>query len=498
MSRFHIGSTNDSGPIDFVMKLLLSLICAGWALTASTFAQAPVTLSIETGTPGFAVPADFAGIGFETWAEAPDRAGVSGRLFSPTNAQLITLFTNSGIRNLRLGGCTVEGSDAAVPGREDIDSVFAFARAADLKVIYSLRLLDGHAADDAATAQYIWTRYRPWLDCFSIGNEPNEPPFRSAPAAGMTNYASYLANWRTFATAVTNAVPGAKLAGPDSGGTDWVASFAGDEKESGMIALITQHQYAGGKPFTKGTHKDMPAMEAIDNMLSRNWLTKRYAPFCNITLTPAAKAGLPCRMTEANDYLHGVTNASNAFASALWALDYMHWWAARGCAGVNFHNNQHSGWLKTDTVYLDGATKEYRINPKAYAIRAFDLGSRGRVETVAIGNAKGLNLTAYAVGDATNLYITIINKEHGDGARAAAVTIAPDDPSWNNAEVMFLTASNGDAGATNGITLGGAPITNNAPWRGQWSALAPGGDHLCQVLVPAVSAAVVRLSRPGS
>jgi hypothetical protein len=61
--------------------------------------------------------------------------------------------------------------------------------------------------------------------------------------------------------------------------------------------------------------------------------------------------------------------------------------------------------------------------------------------------------------------------------------------------VIFLAASDGDAGATNGITLGGAPITNNAPWRGKWTALHGTSGHSCQVLVPAVSAAVVKLSR---
>jgi hypothetical protein len=203
---------------------------------------------------------------------------------------------------------------------------------------------------------------------------------------------------------------------------------------------------------------------------------------------------LQCRMTEADDYLHGVTNASNAFASGLWALDYMHWWAARGCAGVNFHNNQNSGWLRTDTIYMDDSTKEYGINPKAYALKAFDLGSHGRVEPVVIGNADGLNLTAYAVGDTTNLCATIINKEHGAGARGATVTLAPGGFSWSSAQVMFLTVPNGDAGATNGITLGGAPITNNAPWRGQWTVLNLTANHSCRVIVPAASAALVKLS----
>lgn len=477
------------------MKLIPALICLGWLLPSVLLAQSPVTLTIDTRSNGCVIPPDFAGVGFETWAELPDRSGVSGHLFSPTNTQLITLFTNTGIRNLRLGGCTVEGRQAAIPTRADIDSVFGFARAARIKVIYTLRLLGGNPADAAATAAYIWTRYRPYLDCFSIGNEPSGPPYRFWSRSTMTDYASYLAAWRVFAAAVTNAVPGAKFAGPDMGGWRWVARFARDEKNSGMLALVTQHQYAGGRPFVGEDRRHITAAEAIDNMLSRNWVTNRYPDFYKRTLAPAAADGLPDRMTEANDYLHGVTNASNAFASALWALDYMHWLAAHGGAGVNFHNNQHKEWLKTDTFYLDKSSGEYRINPKAYGIRAFDLGSNGRVKPVAIGNADGLNLTAYAVGNASNLLVTLINKEHGAGARNAEVTIKPRGWPIKSAEVMLLEAPNGNVGATNGVTLGGARITNHSPWRGHWTALSRTSRHRCKMIVPAASAAVVKLSR---
>jgi hypothetical protein len=473
---------------------LLPLFCAGWLLPSVICAPAPITLTVDTRSRGYAIPADFAGLGFETWAERPNRSGVSGHLFSPTNSQLLTLFTNSGIRNLRLGGCTVEGLRATVPTRADIDSVFAFARAAGVRVIYSLRLLNGDAADAAATAKYIWTRYQPSLACFAIGNEPNERPFRSTRHGALTNYSAYLTAWRNFAAAITNAVPGAKFAGPDAGGWDWVPDFARDEASSGMVTLITHHQYAGGKPFVHGTLEDLSASEAIDNMLSMSWVTNRYPLFYKKTLALVATDGLACRMTEANDYLHCVTNASNAFASALWALDYMHWWAAHGCAGVNFHNNQHTEWLETDTVYLDESSREYRINPKAYGIRAFDLGSQGWTEPVVVGNAAGLNLTAYAVGDPTNLCVTIINKEHGAGARDAAVTIVPEGFPCSSAEVLLLATPDHNAGATQGITLGGAAIRNDASWRVQWVRLNPTASHLCEIVVPATSASVVKLS----
>ena len=118
----------------------------------------------------------------------------------------------------------------------------------------------------------------------------------------------------------------------------------------------------------------MPTDTAINNMLSPQWLSGEYNFIYSHTGEKVSPYNFSCRLTEANDYLGGIAGASNAMSSALWALDYMHWQAARGLSGINFHNNQ---WLKTCTIYL-GQNGEVLANPKAYAIRAFDLIVGGR------------------------------------------------------------------------------------------------------------------------
>src|SRR5436189_877903 len=112
-------------------------------------------------------------------------------------------------------------------------------------------------------------------------------------------------------------------------------------------------------------------------MLYREWVSGKepgtqpagttYTPYPWLyasNLAPVAAAGLRYRLTESNDYLGGVPGASDAFASALWALDHLHWWAAHGAAGVNFHNRRG---LCTATVVPDPARgRGYVINPKGY------------------------------------------------------------------------------------------------------------------------------------
>ena len=456
-------------------KLILILAVVSIGLFCQiAFASSPVTVTVSNSAAGYAIPDDFIGLSFETSVVLPSRNHIPHAklfyLFSPTNQSLIAIFKNLGIKNLRVGGGTVEEPRRVAPGPADIDQLFGFAKAAGAKVIFSFRLLNGNPTSAPPIAAYIWQHYLPQLDSFAIGNEPDWRSYHDMDPK-ITNYPSYLADWRVFADAIRAAVPDARFMGPDTGsdypvtraantdynGESWTQRFADDEKGSGIVAAILHHDYTG--QLANGAS----ATEGIDAMLSPEWVAVEYPALYNHALAPVIADGFPFRMTEANDRYGGVDGASDAFASALWALDYMHWWAAHGCSGVNFHNNE---WLKTDTIVLD--TKgNYHLNPKAYGIKAFDLGSHGNVMPITISNQDAINLTAYAVRNADALCVTVINKEHNHGSRTAKVTIIPGT-GWNNARILFLT---GRPDRKTGTTLGGAPISVDGSWRGKWKSL---------------------------
>jgi hypothetical protein len=494
----------------------------------------PVTITVDAEHLGPLVPGDFAGLSFERGPLSPDHAGVAGYLFSPVNSSLVTLFRNLGLRNLRVGGGTVDEQIPAGTGSDGltgIDHLFAFADAAGAQVIYTLRLLNPEAqpAGDlssigARIAGYIWHRYRETVASFAIGNEPDWHSFhtyrgrRRDPAIyeeveGVPGsaYRSYLARWRSLAQAVSDAAPGAPLSGPDTGaystlthtpdpdaGVSWTERFARDESGSGRIADITQHFYVGGSPG------ETSAQQAIANMLSPEWVTATaagtqpagttYTPYPWLYtnhLAPVTAAGLRYRLTESNDYLTGVPGASDAFASALWALDYLHWWAAHGAGGVNFHNKQ---WLFTDTIVPSPAAGGgYAITPKGYGVKAFTLGSAGRVKPIQIGNPDGINLTAYCIGRAGEDFVTVINKTHGAQAEDAAVTIAL--PGRPLRDASFMALASGEPGHATGAsaTLGGAGITGDTAWGGEWTVLPADRRAGISLTVPATSAAIVKI-----
>ena len=497
----------------------------------------PVVITVDGEHPGPVIPQDFAGLSFERGPLNPGNAGVAGYLFHPGNDSLVTLFRHLELRNLRIGGGSVENMVLAGTGRDGftgIDNLFGFAAAAGVKVIYSLRLLNPAARPvgrlkeaNARVAAYIWHHYRDQVASFAIGNEPDWHAFHAhpghpfdpaieeeVPGVPGSAYPSYLATWRGLAEAVREAAPGALLTGPDTGayttltytpdpgrGVSWTQRFASDAGDPGRMADITQHYYVGGDPGR------ITAQQAVSSMLSPEWVHgtrpgtqpggTSYIPYPWMyasNLAPVAAAGLRYRLTESNDYLSGVPGASDAFASALWALDYLHWWAAHGAAGVNFHNKQ---WLYTDTIVPDAAAAggRYAITPKGYAIKAFALGSAGRVKPLTIGNADGINLTAYCAGSAREDHVTVINKTQGAGAADAAVTIVLQRPGSPGAEVITLAGSRpGDATGTR-TTLGGAVITDDAPADGTWAPLPASPQEGISLTVRAATAAIVRIRR---
>src|SRR5690242_5371502 len=119
----------------------------GCVLAATGFAST-VAVKLGSGTTGAEIPADFVGLSFETSNLLP---GKNGRyIFDAENEALVRLFRTIGIRSLRIGGGTAEISNYPVPGPAEIDRLFAFARAAGTRVIYTFRLLKGDRTQAAA------------------------------------------------------------------------------------------------------------------------------------------------------------------------------------------------------------------------------------------------------------------------------------------------------------------------------------------------------------
>ena len=586
-------------------------MAAACVFSGVVFAQTQVSVSINSTYSNInsvkPIPPDFAGLGFEITSVMPGANGLPQgvHLFDPVNnPQPLALFRQMGIKNLRVGAGTGDGCRTPFPATADIDDLFHFAQAANLKVIYQFRLINPAscaipdlASINAKIAQYIWSHYSANVSALSSGNEDDFHAAHSfctngsgcscisgigchcpsgdtscsadhtAPlvirdpavyevgvSTGRSNagsaFPSYLTEWNVYAKAITSGAGMAKvpMVGPDAGSYTTTAQFTGAvcgttfknagwpqllaacEKGNPTVNFTTTlgHYYVGGN-ISYQTYV-LTAAEAINNMLSPEWIKNNsiadepyqpsgipstekliYTPYAWLYATnyePVRQLGVEYRLTESNDYLGGVADASNAFAAALWGLDYMHWWALHGAAGINFHNNQ---WIYTDTLVPHNnhwrapgscdpsPCSSYYVTPKGYGIKAFNLSGHGypvNAAAIAINPPPEFSLTSYAVASGQDLYVTIINKTQGTASTdTAGLTITPTGAPFTAASVASIVLTSGMPGNAGLLTatLGGASIASTgAQWTGQWTPQSPDTTGSVRLLVQPATAMIVR------
>ncbi len=338
--------------------------------TARADGAPPVAFDLPGGPASHEIPADFAGLSFEMKLLQPDAQG--RHFFGPANRPLVSLLQSLGVRNVRLGGNTTDTPGMPIPRDADLDAYFAFARQAGIRTIFTLRLRRGDPSAAARIAGYVMGRYGPQIECLAIGNEPDVYDH---------TYADYLADFRRYVAAITapgiapDAVFGSPSTTPDR--ADWARRIAGDLGSSGRIRIITQHEYPGGN----GRLVTDPAA-ARAAMLSRDWV-RAYGRIAR-GFAPAAKAvGLPFRIEETNSFYNGgAKKVSNTMAAGIWALDYLHWWADYGAAGINFHTGDYVAAADTLTPCWYAAFRTvpggFDVRPVGYALKAFALGVKAK------------------------------------------------------------------------------------------------------------------------
>ena len=466
------------------------LALATWLLfTHASRAQVTVDLGINNQFPGHSIPADFLGLSFEMQRVLADTNG--WHFFSPDNQPLIATFKTLGIKNLRVGGNTADRPTLPVPTDADVDALFQFAKAADITVLFTLRLNQGTPEAAADRAAYILKHYPDQLSCFAIGNEPN---------VFSTNYDVYIAEWKRFAAVINSNCPTARFCGPSvsPGHEKWSARFASDPEIRPRLAFVSQHDYPGGDARSV---KD-PAL-GRDKILSPA-IAEHYAKFANNFVPTVLSNGLPYRFEEANSFYDGgASNVSDTFASALWALNYQWWWVSHGMCGINFHTGDKVAARDENKpcryASFWSVTNGYNIHPIAYAEKMFSLGSQGRLLRTEF--APGFSnswVTAYGVlGDDHCVYATLINTSHGATATNATVIVGTHLEGYARGETMILSAPGGDVSAKTGITLGGGGISDDAKWNGTWNQIPVPAEHFqfaVEVNVPAASAVLVKLT----
>ena len=205
------------------------------------------------------------------------------------------------------------------------------------------------------------------------------------------------------------------------------------------------------------------------------------------------------RLEETNSLSRGgADGVSNSFASALWALDCMHWWASHDADGINFHTGDRR--VRNETEVPGGYAISYstpsglKTHPIAYALKAFTFASEGQTIPISMQwSAEPQNFTAYGVLTSDkSLVLTLINKESGSDSPDVKVTIRTGTR-YSNGEVLLLQSPNNDVSLLSGTMLGGAALAGDGSWNGMWNKLSAPDAGEFALQLPAAAAAVIRL-----
>lgn len=445
-------------------------------------AAGAVSITLDPARRLRAIPPDYMGLGFEA-------SSVAMNLLSADNHAYVQMVRNLGRQGvIRVGGNVSDfsvydarGSSKSLPKDtvltpENFRQLRSFLDATGWKLIWGLNLGTGKLDNAVEEARAVVDAVGNRLIALEIGNEPDLFS-RAGHRREPYGYGEWHADYRRFKAAIRAALPRVPFAGPDLAFmTEWMETFARDE--GGDIALLTAHHYITGQANPAAT---------VETMLQEE---KKYQSALARFQAASQSIHVPWRMCETQSFSGGgKAGASDTFAAALWALDYLFVLASYGCSGVNMETGvNHLGWISKYTPITDDLAGHYGAAPEYYGLLAFAQAARG--EQIALAcDTGGINLTAYATRQNPGaMTLTVINK---DMSRDATVAVAGAG-ALRHAQVTRLTAPS--ISSTNGATLGGATVAGDGTWKGGKSDPVRTANGKALLDVPAGSAALITLT----
>jgi hypothetical protein len=483
-----------------------ALLGASLGRTGPSLAQHAATksLRIAVDTPRTLrrLPADFTGLGYEISSVA-----ITG-LFSDSNhanVRLVRALGGNGV--IRIGGITSDSASFAANAAASAsakatvingDNLRALGRFLDVtgwRLIWGLNLGSRDIQNAADEAVAVSTAVKDKLLAFEVGNEPDGfagDVFNSHRPKSYS-YDDYLAEYRAFKAAIRRKLPDAPFAGPDaSWATDWVSRFAADEGRD--LELLTRHYYRAGannpyldKLFEPNKSPDYEARRADDKIALLLRADPGMPAMVHQLSGAMSAANVPFRICEANSfYGGGQPGASDVFASALWALDFMWVMASGGAAGVNLQTGfNHLDFVSYYAPIGNDADGRVSVTPEYYGMLAFAQAGGGNLLALDYDTG-GVNLTAYAVmGDRGQLALTLINKDQNADADVS-ITL---DRTYRKASALRLDGRALDS--RDDVTLGGAAVAADGRWRPTRIETLTMAGATCDIRMPTASAAVV-------
>ena len=408
----------------------------------SSFAASPpqlATVSVQTKTLGRQIPKDFVGFSLEVSTAGQGLArfaqgGTNARLRAiyalgrpgVPNQGFLQFMRNLGPGILRLGGNSQDNTcwnSASAPHPDrcqgelttaDFRLYSEAAKASGWRLIVGLNLKQNSSQWALSeVTQGIARELTPQQVLgLELGNEPDlfgepERPKTYSPADLVKDFRAYADTFKSNAVAHQYSVIGPAICCRWRNAQD-LGTFV-DAVGASTLKLVTVHEY----PKTTCNGRRV----TVEELLSPE-LMARFNDAARTWVAAAHQRKLPIALAETNSAsCGGMPGVSNAFASALWGLDWLFSAAEEGFIGLNFHISYRPGgssYNPVDSYAVSDNSKIYKnvAEPLYYAMYLFAHGASGyhllpaNIKTTA-------NVRAYATSACPNCAanVVVINKD---------------------------------------------------------------------------------------
>jgi len=362
---------------------------------------------------------------------------------------LARLLSNLGRSVLRFGGDSADASfTRASPSA--LRDLAALASASGWSVLYTENEGEYNSARVMADARAVEDALGARLFAFACGNEPDVYPHNHLRPPGYTA-ADYLGQAATCLRAIREAVPSGPLEGPDTAGNrEWFSAYA--KREAGTVSWLGQHYYPMGCASPGG----QPAA-LLATLLSPR-LAASEAKTLAWYVAAAKTADRPLLITETNSACGGgIPGLSDAYASALWVIDYLLTGAEVGVQGMYFHTGQLDSYCLGYAVLCETRPSSFSAQPVYYGLLFAHLLGTGRFlrAKVSMSPRREGNVAAFALKTARGGLRLMV--ENLSPEQLHATLRAGNDS--GSATVLSLTGPS--LLATSGVRIQGAPVGPN-------------------------------------
>lgn len=361
-----------------------------------------------------------------------------------------------------------------------LKDIRAYTEASGSPLVLGVNLGRNNPGLAAQWARVVMSWFAPGtVKALEIGNEPDNyfqrPLDESGKMTRRRSYgpAQYLRELYAYTSAMIKETPVPPLAGPATitAYGPWLAAIPRIiANQRRRLSLVTIHDYplfACGKKV--GTKRDVSPRE----LMAPTAVEGHYAVVRQV-VNAARRYHKRVRLTESNSVAcGGAQGVSDAYASAVWGVDWLFLMAAAGVEGVDFHTSS-SLYQPFAPVTLPDGRRAIVTRPLYYAMLLFAEATahNARLITSTYTAKKGIpGVHTWATYDAVDrdVRVAIVNKS--GRSRRVAVSVPRGR---SRGTIKRLTGPS--LGATEGVSLGGQSFPEVS-----FDGVLPGAPRLTQV-----------------